>query len=370
MKRKLLCFVLLLTIFACPAIYSQVTITKDDLARYYTSGKVITSYMDTNLIELNIGNAGGGNFWDFSFLKSKLISTTLTVQEPGSTPFLNDFPGANLAFYVTSFEEDNTSENFYPDVWSYSLLGDDLLTLGNGGRGKIMGVEAVSKTYNKPAYILMKLPAAYGQAWTQVYTDSSVSKFGGISTYSTGSSTVNTSVDAYGVMKMPGGYSVEAIRIKRDISGYLKSQYGQYSRRRSMEYIFQGKNGDMVSVAALDSLPPAGGILKTGEIVWTEGKVTGVLQNGLLPSEFLLSQNYPNPFNPETVLEYSVPQEVFVDIRVYDILGKEILPLVNKIEKPGFYKISFDGQGLPSGIYILHMKAGNFNALRKMTLIK
>ncbi|MCU7493264.1 MAG: T9SS type A sorting domain-containing protein [Bacteroidota bacterium] len=371
MKRNLLlCLVLLTVVFACSSNYSQVTITKDDLARYYSTGKVITSYMYTKTVDVNIGKTGGGNSWDFSFLESNLVSTTLTVQNPASTPFLSNFPNSNLVFYVTSLGEDSNSEDFFPDVWVYNLLGDDLGTLGNGGRGKVMGLEVNSTTYNKPAYILMKLPAAYGQTWTQNYSDSTVSKAGGISTYSTGSSTVNTTVDAYGVMKMPGGYSVEAIRIKRDIDGYLNSQYGQQSRRRVMEYVFQGKNGDMVNIAAPDLTPPPGGILRTGEIVWTQSRATDVQGKVPVVNNFSLSPNYPNPFNPETILEYSLPEETFVDIKVYDALGKEISRLVSKTEKPGSYKISFNGSLLPGGIYFLHMKAGNFSAVRKMALIK
>ncbi|HEX2868121.1 MAG TPA: T9SS type A sorting domain-containing protein [Ignavibacteriales bacterium] len=370
MKKKLLVFALLSAMFASSAIYSQITITKEDLTKYYDRGKVITSYMYTKTVDVNIGKAGGGNLWDFSFLDSKLISTTMTVQEPASTPFLQNFPGSNVAFYVASFEEDNNSEDFYPDVWLYNFLGDDLVTLGNGGRGKIMGLEITSLTYNKPAYVLMKLPAVYGQSWTQKYADSTANKAGGISSYSTGSTTVNTTVDAYGVMKMPGGYSVEALRIKRDMDGYLVSQYGQQSRRRVMEYVFQGKNGDMVNVAAQDLTPPPGGILRTGEIVWTQSKVTDVAQKSPVPQEFSLSPNYPNPFNPETILEYSLPEESFVDIRVYDALGKEISQLLSRTEKAGSYKISFNGSGLPSGIYFFHLKAGNFNAIRKMTLLK
>lgn len=370
MKRKLLSFVLLSTLLAFSAVCPQVTITKDDIAKFYARGNVITSYIYTKTVDVNIGLPGGGNLWDFSFLESKLISSTLTVQEPSSTPFIKDFPNANLAFYVTSFEEDNNTEFFFPDVWLYNLLGDDLVTLGNGGRGKVLGVEMVSVTYNTPGYIFMKLPASYGQTWTQKYNDSTFSKAGGISSYSTGSSTVNTSIDAYGVMKMPGGYSVQAVRIKRDIDGYLKSQYGQVSNRKVMEYVFQGKNGEMVNVAAPDLAPPANGILRTGEIVWTQSKLTGVSENMPLANEYSLSRNYPNPFNPETILEYSIPEESFVDIKVYDALGKEVSQLVRKTEKPGSYKISFNGGGLPGGIYFLHMKAGNFNAVRKMALIK
>lgn len=369
MKRNLFSIVMLLTVFSSCGLYSQITITKDDLSRIYTHGRVITTYMDTVFMEVNIGNPGGGNSWDFSFLNPRLTSTT-TVKDPASTPFQEDFPGANLVFYITSFGINDTADLFFPDIWSYNRLEDNLLTLGTGAKGKAMGMDIVSKTYNIPALITAKLPIVYGEKWEQKYADSSVSEFGLMDTYSRGETTVYTSVDAYGVLKMPSGRSVDVIRIKRDVSGYQKSQFGQYSRRRSVEYIFQGKNGDMMTIPTKDSLTPDNGIIESAGVLWTENLVTGLAQSSVKPSEFNLSRNYPNPFNPATIVEYSVPEEAYIDIKVFDILGREVSILVSRTEKPGAYKIKFDGKGLPGGIYILRMKAGSFTGLSKMTLLK
>ena len=93
-------------------------------------------------------------------------------------------------------------------------------------------------------------------------------------------------------------------------------------------------------------------------------------ENESLPQSFLLSQNFPNPFNPSTVIKYQVPENTFVTITIYDVLGNEISKLVNQQQTPGYYSASFDGFGLSSGLYICTMKAGKFTASNKMILIK
>jgi len=89
-----------------------------------------------------------------------------------------------------------------------------------------------------------------------------------------------------------------------------------------------------------------------------------------LIADFALYQNYPNPFNPTTNIEYGVPEESFLTVKVYDILGKEILTLVNDKKQPGYYSVQLDATGLSSGIYFYKLQAGEFVATKKMILMK
>ncbi len=93
------------------------------------------------------------------------------------------------------------------------------------------------------------------------------------------------------------------------------------------------------------------------------------------PSTFYLSQNYPNPFNPSTQIDYSVPSAEttngsFVQLRIYDILGNKITTLVNRIQKPGNYEVTFNGNNLVSGIYFYKINIGNKEQAKKMVLLK
>jgi len=88
------------------------------------------------------------------------------------------------------------------------------------------------------------------------------------------------------------------------------------------------------------------------------------------PDKFALNQNYPNPFNPSTSIEFQLPKESFVTLKIYNILGVEIATLVNEQKAAGFHKINFDAAGLTSGLYIYKISTLNFEQTRKMLLLK
>jgi len=85
---------------------------------------------------------------------------------------------------------------------------------------------------------------------------------------------------------------------------------------------------------------------------------------------FNLQQNFPNPFNPSTLINYQIPSNSFVKIKVYDPLGKEICTLVNEQKDAGSYSVNFSAQELSSGVYFYTLQAGDFVSIKKMILIK
>ncbi|KAF0147516.1 MAG: 5'-nucleotidase [Ignavibacteria bacterium] len=87
------------------------------------------------------------------------------------------------------------------------------------------------------------------------------------------------------------------------------------------------------------------------------------------PKEYSVS-NYPNPFNPTTTINYQLPADGFVTIKVYDIVGKEISTLVNEHKVAGKYKINFDASSLPSGVYIYSISTRGYAQTKKMILTK
>lgn len=89
-----------------------------------------------------------------------------------------------------------------------------------------------------------------------------------------------------------------------------------------------------------------------------------------LPGDFRLLQNYPNPFNPMTVIRYSLFENRFVNLKVLDILGKEIKSLVNEKQNAGNYEVEWNAYELPSGIYFYRLQSGNFSDTKSMMLLK
>lgn len=88
------------------------------------------------------------------------------------------------------------------------------------------------------------------------------------------------------------------------------------------------------------------------------------------PIEFALFQNYPNPFNPTTNIKYAVGSRQFVTLKVYNLLGKEVVTLVNGYREAGNFEINFDASSLPSGVYLYKLQSGELIQTKKLTLVK
>ena len=89
-----------------------------------------------------------------------------------------------------------------------------------------------------------------------------------------------------------------------------------------------------------------------------------------IPAVFKLEQNYPNPFNPSTKIEYQLPKDGRVAIKVFNVLGQEVRTLVDEIKEAGYYTIEFNSNGLSSGIYFYSLFTGNYKMIKKMVLLK
>jgi hypothetical protein len=95
-----------------------------------------------------------------------------------------------------------------------------------------------------------------------------------------------------------------------------------------------------------------------------------VVEIEVFPDKFALFQNYPNPFNPTTLIKYQLPRESKVNIKIYNILGEQVVDLVNEIKQAGVYEIEFNAKNLPSGTYIYRISAERFFDTKKMLLIR
>jgi hypothetical protein len=129
----------------------------------------------------------------------------------------------------------------------------------------------------------------------------------------------------------------------------------------------------------------------TGQIFFDKMQtdlVTDIATEKMLDNDYILYQNYPNPFNPTTVISYSIPSSFAesqaklsekvntsisndnVVLKIYDILGREIATLVNRIQQAGNYQVEFDASNLTSGIYYYQLKFNGNQLTKKMLLLK
>lgn len=100
------------------------------------------------------------------------------------------------------------------------------------------------------------------------------------------------------------------------------------------------------------------------------GSIVGVETELPVPEEFVLYQSYPNPFNPTTTIKYSIPYSGVVNIKVFDILGREVAVLLNEYKSAGTYSIEFNANQFASGVYFYQLNTGSFVETKKMLLMK
>jgi len=117
-----------------------------------------------------------------------------------------------------------------------------------------------------------------------------------------------------------------------------------------------------------------------------EGPITGDVATATLtlsadsdelgiPDRFALHQNYPNPFNPTTQLRYDLPEQAFVQLAIYDLLGRQVITLVNRVEEAGYRSVTWNGtdtigKAVSAGMYLYVIKAGDYMQTKKMILLK
>jgi len=102
-----------------------------------------------------------------------------------------------------------------------------------------------------------------------------------------------------------------------------------------------------------------------------ENMITDIDENAnILPQKPFLYQNFPNPFNPSTMIEFDLPQKSDVNLKIYNILGQEILTLIDKETDAGKHQIQWNAKNQSSGIYFLTLKINSSTNLQRSYFIK
>ncbi|HED37130.1 MAG TPA: T9SS type A sorting domain-containing protein [Ignavibacteria bacterium] len=149
----------------------------------------------------------------------------------------------------------------------------------------------------------------------------------------------------------------------------IVNEFNSYSYRIGM-YLYTPGEG----------VPTQNGFSNTAGAKWIvflyydSSTITDVEVYRNLPNQFKLYQNYPNPFNPSTIINYQIPKDGLVSLKIYNVLGKEVETLVSRDQPAGKYQVTFNtsakGFSLPSGIYFYQLQAGNYIETKKMVILK
>ncbi|HMU43361.1 MAG TPA: T9SS type A sorting domain-containing protein, partial [Ignavibacteriaceae bacterium] len=88
------------------------------------------------------------------------------------------------------------------------------------------------------------------------------------------------------------------------------------------------------------------------------------------PTEFSLEQNYPNPFNPTTLITYGLQEKSIVNLKIFNLIGEEVVLLLNEEKAAGVHTLTFNAESLSSGVYFYTLQAGSFTQTKKMILLR
>lgn len=362
----------LFTIFVMLFLFSaitkaQITITASDFEAQLAIGKTVTTYNDRSTTTVNLGSMGSST-WDFSTL---VITDEFVTESKSivSSPYVSDFPGAE---YASNYQ--GTFEGVFSNTWVYNSIGDNYVSHGTGTVANTQGINVTTRITFSPAQIEYKLPVEYQSTWTYegqqtVAATTTIPFIGDQTTTIVQQKTRNFTVDGYGLITLPGGKTLNALRIREE-----STLTGSGVNSSSVTYRFLTKTGEVVSLTLADGVTANSGTVNISAVSWTTGDgtsvPTSVKEIAGLPSDFSLSQNYPNPFNPSTQIQFSIPSQEFVSLKVFNALGKEVAELVNRNLAAGNYSVDFNASTLSSGIYFYTITANNFSATKKMILVK
>ncbi|GEM_PF-5345943 len=338
-------------------LFPQVTITIDDMIKDNEFGNKYYTHYDNSTTTVDIGGPNSTS-WDFSKLKAddQYISNVI---DPVATPFRSDYPNAHFSYEI--FTDDNQHN------WEFYCHSQSMIHLHGLVYTSSSSPGVVTKYSYKPVKIYGFFPMTYYTSWKDSVIETlKVIDNGTEISSETHSIVTHALVDAYGQMTLPGGVIVDALRAK-----ILEIKTGDSSSEAKLIYRWYTKDGQSVEFETDTSSLNYGKVNVIGNIKWmTISDLTDAAEKKNIPEKFELNQNYPNPFNPSTTIQYSVPENSFVQIRVYNTIGKEVAELVNERKSAGVYNVEFNAEGLTSGIYFAKMTAGNFNRIMKMTLVK
>jgi hypothetical protein len=323
-------------------------------------GTVIVSRQDAapdSALFISVSSGTGGpTLWDFTN-RTFGGGYSLTVVSPGSTPYIDSFPNANVVFQTI-----NGNDTSWTMLQSHPSLFVRRGIVTRGSFGLIITV------YRNIASDWV-FPVDYNNQWTAYRHWTQYSTH----THTDILDTTYNDVNAWGTVQYRGN-SLQCLRVM----AHERFTYNTYDSSNTLIYsssadlytasfISAGFNTPVTVSKFVQSNYATYSSYASGDFLNGPGAVN---EPGTLPLEFNIAQNYPNPFNPTTTIQYDLPEPSDVTLAIFDLLGRKVQTLVDDNQEAGRHVVSWNGGDKPSGIYFYKINAGDFSETRKMELIK
>ena len=356
----------LATIFYCLLVpsflFAQIQITSNDIADTFAPGKAWQQETSPDTITMNVGNASGtSQTW---MIPANIFSdTTLRINiSPANTPYASIFPTATHVQYSSNIDFGGNGNK--AAVYEYlRITPDTMWTLGIVSHVTGPGLDTIY--IERVNYITAIFPLHYGEKFVEGH-DSLNFGFGSYMV-----TTLNVHYDAFGTITFPDG-TFNALRetLVSQTDTYVNGSLSNSTITHTISWLTKAYGNFN---AYIDTNSKISGDVSVYQplLNLVENYSTAVNESiSNIPEKYELFQNYPNPFNPTTTITYSLPKNSFVILTIYDLLGREVTTLVNEEKHSGTYKVNWNAQNKPSGIYFYKITAGGYSKINKMILLK
>ncbi len=333
------------------SVSAQITIQKTDLQKIFTAHATIKFYNDTSTL-VSVGNTGGPNVYNFSSLTFSDSSRSNTIYQSSEIPFLA------ARFDPSSLALGSSTQMIAGPIFLYT---QDRLEQP----AHVTIFDSLQHiTYKVPHESVLQYPATYLTTWsdTGAGTAADTTFVNNVPTNVRTSlnSPVNYIIDGYGTLVVKG-QSHQCLRVK--------SVDASTSTGKNFSYFT--KDGILLAVATTKDQNDTGKVIVGSTTYMSGATMTSVPQLAAIPTAFSLSQNFPNPFNPATIISFSLYQQSRVRLTIIDLLGREVVTLVNNEERnAGDYTVTWNAASFSSGVYFYRLEAGIFEATKKLVLLK
>ncbi len=318
-------------------------------------------------VAVDLCSPGGPQIWDFTSQVTP-IAIGFEVVKPESTPFAGEFPSAN--FVIQSFILDGETQ------WDYHQVTPTYSEFQ--GWGWQYPDTLFYKKFSPAERI--PLPISYESSYHYEWGWSDTIEAGPPLILSYYSLRGYQAVDAYGTVKIPLR-EYEVLRLcSFDTCTTVLTSGGDTVSTVTTTYIsYSWLSEGFGGVVGVVSFPDETNPNYTQAPDFNRLKsFSGIADGGptsLHPCDFRLDQNYPNPFNPMTTIEYAVPNEGLVRLKIYNTAGQLVKTLVDELKVPGNYSAIWDGRNesgaqVASGVYLYKLTAGGSQIVRKMVILR
>jgi hypothetical protein len=345
-------------------LFSQISITQNDLLSLIGQTHTFADTTHDTADAVDVGNAGPNQTWDFSNLDLSNSNNNITqYMSPEGTPFVDDFPSANMIQKM----EMNIEETFGILYIYLRVEENSFRTLGTGIEAENPDTSFVTSGEEYMA----TLPLTYESTWTET----SVDTFEFFGAMNITEEITDSFVDAWGTITVPAG-QFSCLRIRDERTTIIKNMFGgivlSADTSTGVDYSWVSDETLIIASVSSEEDPFDPEFSQTYISVLAESKTTA-LGDEIQPAiarTHMLHQNYPNPFNPVTRIAFDIPRSEHVILEVYNTIGQRIQTVLDRPMSTGSHQVEFNAAQLPSGVYYYSIKAGNYHQVKKMILLR